>query len=235
MYKQHDVFKIEKSTNKSIWRYMDFWKFLNLLDTKSLHFSNSESMGDNYEGRIPQFILQRLLKEDQENGSEQNKTLNDYLERELRKTTLISSWCYSNNESFAMWKMYAKDKMGIAIESNFECLKNSFISSDRNVYIGEINYINENKYYYEIGNLFYPFLTKLDFYSFENEVRCITVTKEGEEKSNKLVEIDLNILIKKIHISPSAKPELKMLLEILKEKYNLNFEIVYSKINDNWL
>ena len=36
-------------------------------------------------------------------------------------------------------------------------------------------------------------LTKLDFYSFENEIRCITVTKEGEVAENKLVGVDLNI------------------------------------------
>ena len=132
-----------------------------------------------------------------------------------------------------MWKMYAKDKMGIAIETDLEALKNSFAVTDRIIYIGEINYINENNYYFDIGNMFYPFVTKLDFYHFENEIRCIIVTRENEEPNNKLVEVDLNILIKKIHISPNSKPEFNKLIDILKKEYKLDFEVLYSKVNDS--
>ena len=33
------------------------------------------------------------------------------------------------------------------------------------------------------------------FYKFENEIRCVTITKEDEEPESKLVEVDLNTLI----------------------------------------
>ncbi|HLF52552.1 hypothetical protein [Flavobacterium sp.] len=235
MYKEHYVFQTKNSENKPIWRYMDFWKFLNLLESRALYFSNSENLGDNYEGRIPLFILDKMLELDRKQGHTRNKDLNDFLEKTMRKNHLISSWSFADRESFAMWKMYAKDKMGIAIETDLEALKNSFDVTDRFIYIGEINYINDENYYFSTGNMFYPFVTKLDFYHFENEIRCITVTGENEESSNKLVEVDLNILIKKIHISPNAKPEFKKLIDILKKEYKLDFEILYSKVNDSWL
>jgi len=235
MYIEHPVFQTRNSFDKPIWRYMDFWKFLNLLETQSLFFSNSDNLGDNNEGRIPIFILNKMFKEDKLNGNTLNADLNNFLENTLRKTHLISSWSFGERESFAMWKMYAKDKMGIAIETDLGCLKASFKNTLRNIYIGEINYINEKNYYFSTSNMFYPFITKLDFYKFENELRCMTILKDDEISTSKLIEVDLKILIKKVHISPNSKPEFLKLIKLLKKEYELNFEISYSKINDSWL
>ncbi len=235
MYNEHSVFQTKNSFDKPIWRYMDFWKFLNLLETKSLFFSNSDNLGDNNEGRIPPFILKRMIEQDNKIGIKKNQEINDYLESTLRKNHLISSWSYAERESFAMWKMYAKDKTGVAIETDLKLLQESFNNSERIVFIGEVNYINEDNYHFSTTNEFYPFVTKLDFYRFENEIRCITITKDDEEPESKLVEIDLRALIKKVHISPNSKPEFRKLVELLKKEYQLEFEICYSKISDSWL
>ena len=63
-------------------------------------------------------------------------------------------------------------------------------------------------------------VTRLDFYPFGNKFPFITAKKENEEASNKLVAVDLNILIKKIHISLNAKPEFKKLIDFLKKNLN---------------
>lgn len=214
---------------------MDFWKFLNLLETRALYFSNSDNLGDNNEGRVPQFVLKKMLEQDKERGNIDNEELNALLENTLRKTNLISSWGYAERESFAMWKIYAKDKTGIAIETDLSSLKESFRNTSRNIYIGEINYINEKDYWFSLSNMFYPFVTKLDFYQFENELRCMTVTNDDEDAESKLVEVDIDVLIKKIHISPNSKPEFRKLIELLKNEHKLGFEICYSKVSDNWL
>lgn len=235
MHQEHPVLKTDNSFNKPVWRYMDFWKFLNLLETQSLFFSNSDNLGDNYEGRIPSFILERMFEEDRINETTNNKETNDYLESHLRKNHLISSWSYAQRESFAMWKMYAKDKMGIAIETDLDSLKKSFNNTSRDVYIGEVNYINDKNYFFSTKNMFYPFITKLDYYKFENELRCIILTYDEDITVSKLVPVDLNILLGKIHISPNSKPEFRKLIELLKKEYKLNFEVCYSAINDSWL
>lgn len=235
MHKEHYVFKTNNSFNKPLWRYMDFWKFLNILETKSLYFSNSDNLGDSNEGRIPYFIFEKILEEDKMNGNDNNNELNIFLENNLRKSHLISSWSFAERESFAMWKMYAKDKIGIAIETDLNSLKGSFNKTKRDVYLGEINYINEENYYFDASNMFYPFITKLDFYKFENEIRCITITESNEDAKSKLVEVDLYTLIKKAHISPNSKIEFLKLIELLKKENGLDFEICYSKINDKSL
>ena len=52
-------------------------------------------------------------------------------------------------------------------------------------------------------------MTRLDFYPFGNKFPFITAKKENEEASNKVVEINFKILIKKIRILLNAKPNLK--------------------------
>ena len=235
MYSTHPTFKIENSLDKPIWRYMDFWKFLNLLETKSLYFSNAENMGDDNEGRIPKEVYKLMLNEDKKNGSTTNEFLNNYLNKVIRKETLISSWTYNESESFAMWKMYAKDKMGIAIKTDFISLKESFNKTERTIYIGEVSYFNKEKFKYPTHNMYYPFLVKLEYYNFENEIRCITSCEPKETNESKLVEIDLNELIKSIYISPNSTPEFKKILELLKIEYNLKFDIEFSEVNDSWL
>lgn len=231
----HPTFNLKESIGKPIWRYMDFWKFLNLLETGCLYFPNSENLGDNYEGRIPKIVYEMMVKQDEQRGNTANQNLNDYLEKNLRKETLISSWTYSKKESFAMWKMYAKDKMGIAIRTDLESLKNCFKNTERTIYIGEVNYFDEENFHYPIGNLYYPFLVKLQYYSSEKELRCITSCMPDEEHESKLVKVDLNELIKVIYISPNSKPEFNKMLRLLKKEYGLGFEIKFSEVNDSWL
>lgn len=235
MYEEHPTFQQTKSINKPIWKYMDFWKFLNLLETRALYFSSSQYLGDNFEGRIPKAILKLMLENDKKLGTANNERLNGFLENVIRKETLISSWTFHENESFAMWKMYAKDKMGIAIQTDLNSLKNSFSKTNRRIYIGEVQYFNEKDLHYDTSNLYYPFLVKLKYYSFEQEIRCITSCLEEETKESKLILVDLKELMKTIYISPNAKPEFKKMLILLRKEYNLNFEIEFSKVNDSWL
>ena len=232
MYEEYpEIYKINKSIGKPIWRYMDFWKFLNLLETSSLYFSNAENLGDNYEGRIPKVVFDMMLKKDAKYYSWINKNV----ENHVRKETLISSWSYNEKESFALWKMYAKDKMGIALKTDFKSLIKSFDKTERIINIGEIIYFNSENFDYSFIDINYVLQNKLEYYCFENEIRCVTICKPDEEIGNKLVEVDLNELIQTIYISPIAKPEHKKLIELLRKEYNLNFNIEFSEVNDSWL
>jgi hypothetical protein len=232
MYEDYpQTYKTPNSHYKPIWRYMDFWKFLNLLETSSLYFSNAENLGDNNEGKFPKEVFEMMRQKDLEFYT----FLKNELDNKLSKETLISSWTYHENESFAMWKMYAKDKMGIAIKTDLESLKKAFNKTDRIVHIGEITYFNKEQFNYNFTNLNYAFLNKHEYYNFEKEIRCITSCLPDEEVGCKLIEVNLDELLKTIYISPNAKSEYKKLLEMLKLQYNLNFNIELSEVNDSWL
>ncbi len=55
MFEEHPCFNTPSDDTK-IWRYMDFTKFVNLLDTKSLFFVRSDKFDDPFEGLYPEKI-----------------------------------------------------------------------------------------------------------------------------------------------------------------------------------
>ena len=238
MYTEHPEFKIEKNKDLPLWRYMDFWKFLKLINNSALFFPNIEMMGDQHEGKIPQKVYEWMLEGDEKLGRKNNSAQNykGFIENGLRKKTLILSWNANKSEFFAFWKMYAKAKLGIAIKTNTERLKKSFNDAPENIYIGEVRYYDDDNPEYRIGNTFYTFLTKNKYYEFESEVRCITEISNEDDGTTKNIKVNLNELIEEGYISPFAEQSgLLEIINCLKDKNNLNFKICISGVNDTWI
>jgi hypothetical protein len=237
MYTEHPEFTINKTKEMSLWRYMDFWKFLKLISTSNLFFPNIEMLGDQHEGKIPEKVYQMMVKDKRLGGEKFAKDYRGFIETNLRSKTLICSWVASEKESFAMWKMYSKEKLGLALKTNHERLKTSFKNSSENIYIGEVTYYNDEKPSYKIGNTFYTFLVKHNYYDFEYEVRCITEIGDSDKGITfKNIAVDLNTLIDEIYISPFASETgFIEIIEFLKSKYTLDFKIQISGVNDKWL
>lgn len=237
MHKDHPEFEILRTKDLPYWRYMDLWKFLNLISTSKLYFPNFEMLGDQNEGRIPEKIYKMMLEEESKDGSEYATTIKNHIETKLRIRTLVSSWSACKTESFALWKMYAKEKLGIGIKSNYERLKKAFDNTTEDIYIGEVRYYDDKNPNYRIGNSFYTFLTKNNYYEFESEVRCITEVSHKEPNVTfKNIDVNLNDLIEEVYISPFAyEIGFIEIIEFIKSKNNLDFTIKVSGINDKWI
>jgi len=239
MYIAHPEFKIEKTKDLPLWRYMDFWKFLKLLSSSQLFFPNVEMLGDQHEGKIPNKIYELMLAKEREQSPAIKfvEGYKDLVEDKLRSKTFICSWVASNKESYGMWKMYSNDKLGVAIKTDFESLKKSFSAASEDIYIGEVFYYDPTKPKYKIGNTFFSFLVKHNYYDFESEVRCLTENQPDEKRvTSKYIQIDLNTLIKEVYISPLASETIMLdILEFLKSKYSLEFNIRVSGVNDRWI
>ncbi len=76
MHKDHREFKIEKTKDLPLWRYMDCWTFLKLVSTSKLFFPNVTMLGDDHEGRIPEKIYEMMLKDDELEGRTNNSAKN---------------------------------------------------------------------------------------------------------------------------------------------------------------
>ena len=107
----HPVFVQPADPATPIWRYMDFTKFVSMLERSALFFARADCLGDPFEGSYsrgnerlrptvykdaPQEVLAYMAS----NGAE--------FTRILRKWTFISCWHMNQGESAAMWKLYAK-------------------------------------------------------------------------------------------------------------------------------
>lgn len=237
MYKQHNEFRNDKIVNLALWRYMDLWKFLDLLKSSKLYFPNVNNFGDLNEGRIPEKIF-NMMEEDsikQFGNTNFAETYKVGLEQ-YRPRIFISSWTSSQSESFAFWKMYAKDKLGVAVKSNFKLICDSFLNFPEDIYIGEVNYYNNLEPYYRVGNIYIAYLTKHDYYSFESEVRCIYVSRNDLNLAGISIDIKLDVLIEEIYISKQAyNVGLEDVIKAIFESKGYSIPIKISGINDNWL
>jgi hypothetical protein len=51
-YSEHETCLKPANENAKIWRYMDFTKFVSLLEKKALFFCRADKLGDPFEGVI---------------------------------------------------------------------------------------------------------------------------------------------------------------------------------------
>lgn len=235
MYKEHPAFKKPDNENIKIWRYLDFTKFVSLLDKQALFFTRADKLSDPFEGsyskaniKLRPIAYKGILPE------KAQRRLSD-IYRNSRRFTIINCWHINEYESAAMWKLYLKSDEGIAIQSTFKRLRESFNNYLEDVYVGEVKYIDYETELMPEGNTFYLFLHKRKSFKYEHELRAIIQkipTKDGRELINlgAYISVDVNTLIERIFASPTAPKWFNELVESIVNKYNLKKEVVQSSL-----
>lgn len=237
--------------NTVIWRYLGIEKFLDLLATNELFFTNAEKMTDKYEGVLPKrnekYILKQLKNEGLNN--EDAEILFQYRldqTNSLRALTLLNCWTISQHESYALWKIYLGGaKSGVAIKTTVSRLENAIRKGrdpfDEDIYMSKVKYTDFIKD--EPGSRFNVITTKNKFYEYENEIRLFIFNYQLSEGGTippydisigRRVKIDIRELIDEIYLSPfTGKWFDKTLIEII-EKFDpaLKNRIKNSEIQD---
>jgi len=238
MYKEHPVF--EKPREKArIWRYMDFTKFVSLLENNALFFPRADTLGDHFEGS---FSKANIPIRNEIYGGVEGVTPEDISEiyRLLPEFTAISCWHINWVESAAMWKIYLKSNEGIAVRSNFERLRNSLKDKRNDIYIGKVKYIDYKKEAVPEGPLG-CFVRKRKSFKYEAELRAVIqrLPPKGLSSRSKrpfnnglYVPVDLDTLISRIYIAPTSPKWLFDLVESVTEKYGLNKDVFQSSLDD---
>jgi hypothetical protein len=214
MSAEYKIFeKIKKNENAKIWRYMDLAEFLSLLVNKSLYFKRSDKFEDPFEGSSPKLNVEFVGR-------------SDFLKK-IRKYVAISCWHINENESAAMWKLYTKGNSGIAVQSTYKRLVDSFSVCNEKPEVGVVQYIDFQKDFSVIPNQseylngripFYQFMYKRKSFIHEQELRALifkpSINAEGEfDFSEDLiyhgipVEVEIQTLIEKIFICPDPDPD----------------------------
>lgn len=242
VYEDHPSFESPNDPNSKIWRYMDFIKFVSLLENQCLYFPRSDKLGDPYEGSITQinddaekkFFTEKFPNKD-------FKKILSKVRKSLRKHTYISCWHLSEFESVAMWNIYAKSNYGIAIQSDYNSFKKSFTTSEHTIYIGMVKYINYNIDFIHADNLFNPFLRKRRSFEYEKELRAIYSNPSSDSNNQLLLDksgpkgISINIrvsdLIKNVYVSPNSPDWIFDLLSKVVKRYNYDIPLIKSQLD----
>ncbi|NPE61196.1 DUF2971 domain-containing protein [Dickeya dadantii] len=238
----HPCFPQPISDDVSLWKYMDFTKFMSLITYQKIFACRSDLFDDPYEGTYPRRIVKSLQDvEGNDSGNSDAKSLRYIYDfnLNLRKHTYISCWHANNFESAAMWDLYSKNDASVAIETTYADLRNLLPPE---AFIGLVNYIDYDKDIFPINNAFYPFTHKRKSFEHEREVRFLIQKIPIDVKRNRVdfdncvapavISIDANInsFVKKIHLSPRAPEWMLNLLRDVIKKYSINVEVRRSNL-----
>lgn len=252
-YQSHKDFAEPDDPNSKIWRYMDFAKFVSLLDSSALYFPRFDMLkkNDPFEGDYTRWNL-HVENKNIENMTEENRfavELKASIRKEIRRASreyskeiFVSCWHINQFESAAMWKLYLKSNDGIAIQSTYGKLRTLIDKYDKfPVYSGKVKYIDYEKVGlpYFSHHFLYPFMHKRVSFSYENELRVLICTSEpwGRIDRNShpndvglRVPIDLNELIDRIFVAPGTQEWLADLIRAVLQKYGVEREVITSDL-----
>lgn len=102
MQKEYVRFTHLDNVNVKIWRYIDFAKFVSLLDSASLYFCRADMLGDSYEGTLPNKTIETVTTRFTEGGIGHEIERMFNLTKEAKLTTYINCWNIAEHESAAM-------------------------------------------------------------------------------------------------------------------------------------
>jgi len=181
------VNRIEPSDDAVIWRFMDLYKFRDLVASEELYFRRADLFSDRSEGLPPEDYARRVLGLDPYDINDRIK-LNNHLGflAQNRECYYISCWHLYHQETLDMWEQYGDD--GVAVCSRYGLLKSALDGLLDEAQLGLVRYGTDH-----LANTFNTLefiTTKQIQYSQDREVRAWLTVIHPFEGGNR--HIDLN-------------------------------------------
>lgn len=215
----------------SIWRYMDFAKFVMMLDSSELFLAKSTSFDDPFEGTQPQNNLDTFAESNPGIPTDKLMLIRNAL-FQMRPSVFISCWHANMYESEAMWKLYSSSGDAVAIKSSFDKLEELTPPS---YYVGQVQYID-----YETERLIknpnvaddirITYMHKRKAFEHEKEIRVVAMG--SPEHSGINCPIDLSKLIQEVYVSPTSSLWFETLVKTIIYKYEFDFPVRRSQLSE---
>jgi hypothetical protein len=228
-----------------IWRFMDFTKFVAILQHSGLFFARCDLLNDPFEGSVPRAMREVTLDSAGSENVEFKVDPEDVVawsefNKFVRKWTTISCWHMNAHESAAMWKVHAQSNEAVAIVSTYERLRSCL--NERRFWIEQVRYINYEKDRIPTGNAMYPVVFKRLSFAHEKELRAFTSELPTKDEINLDIDrvpsspgqwehVDLAYLIVAIRVAPKSPSWFVDLVREVSAKYGLHAPVKQSALD----
>ena len=206
-----------------------------MLDRRALFFPCAAILPDPFEGLYSLPTTLELAM-----GENTRPFLSSYQER--KKMTFISSWHLNEYQSDAMWRTYTGTDDGVAIQSTVSRLITSFPPLKEpapanvvlQVLVGAVKYIDFDTEPSDWNNLYLSFLTKNKHFEHEREIRALIMgvppALPAHMENGFYADVELDALIQKIFISPTAPDYYADAVKAICTKYGFGDRVERSGI-----
>jgi hypothetical protein len=210
-----------------LWRYMDFAKFVEMLESRTLWFARIDQLEDPLEGTHTDAELAGIRKN---LGETRAQALIDVF-RSARSELYVNCWRSGSAESLAMWDLYGKGSGIVAVKSTVGRLREAAATYDKPVYISKVKYVDWNDRP-GIDNVLVACSRKDLSYQHESEVRVIVFeTSDNLDTKRGLgirLPVDMERLITEVMVGPREQKWVERLSERVMERYGLSQQVVAS-------
>lgn len=198
--------------HETLWRYMDFFKFQDLMESSSLYFSRPDRFEDPFEGRFSTGNQNSLSKSEAAFRQLYNiadPDSDDYIEVH-RNVVFILCWHRSLRESREMWNAYTTSRDSVVITTSVRAIRR-FTPTTLMKYGVKYSPLDNPRTEFSHNSLFYY---KPPEYSFEREFRMLRSPDEGEvfysenpDDIYRRVRIELRKIIHRVVLHPECSEE----------------------------
>lgn len=236
---------------QKLWRFMDFAKFVSLLEHRALFFARADKLGDPFEGaagiseRQPVWdeFYRRFFREAVATAPDQttppppellDKEADRLLDEMRRgadydlKRTFANCWHSNAVESEALWRLYCPPPQpGVVVQSTASALIESF-GPDAEIELGRVQYLDFRTAF---AGPYERIFSKRKSLSHEAEVRAVITNRSMRNPpAGLLLPVNLHLLVLAVIPSPFAPPWLQGLIEKTLLRYGLELPLRESEL-----
>lgn len=230
LYSPEEIFSKPEDLDAKIWRYMDFAKYVSLLEKSALYLSRADLLGDSFEGSLSPLNMTIRLMQALSEGLAPDAFMSSPEARQMmRKMIYVNCWHANEHESVAMWSLYGRSAEAVAVCSTYRKLAAQLSPFH---YFGSIRYIDYRSEHIPEGNGFWPFAFKRRAFEHEREMRLVTQAVSPPGSPGAFMPVDLNTMIDSVYVAPNSATWFRELIESVSRKYGLAFPVRQSSLDE---
>jgi hypothetical protein len=158
-----------ENTDAVIWRFLNMYKFRDLMATSELYFCRTDLLSDKREGLPPEEYLATFGLNPFDLNDRRELLNHIGSDAQFREGFYANCWHLFREETCRMWKEYGNE--GVAITSRYQLLKSALDTLSDRAFIGLVRY-SANNMLGKPANQFRYITTKRSEYAHEQEVRA---------------------------------------------------------------
>jgi hypothetical protein len=203
----------------TIWRFMDFTKYVSMLHRRALFFTRADNLPDPFEGMQSKVAcVARRTRAAPEDA--------------LRQSVFLSCWHENEHESAAMWRIYLSSEEGVAVRSSVARLRAALSDSREPLHFGKVRYLDYERETPAAERDLDAFFCKRKSFDYERELRVLWRRRDALDQPGHYVAADLERLVDAIVVSPTSEPWFEELVSSVTGKYGLELPITMSSMRD---
>lgn len=224
MYQSHPHLA-EPDDEARLWRYMDFTKFLALLESRSLHMAALTSFDDPFEGHPPRSVIDAFTSLPPnltaEQFAERRKVVANNVQMFANTRRYVSASCWHANpsESVAMWAQYLRTGEGLAIQTTFGRLKQAIAESAIPAMGALVRYVDFDTYEPQDVNILVWAALKRTSFEHEREFRLLSL--HNPSPAGFALSVNLDVLIEAVYVAPTTPNWVLDLVRSVLARYTL--------------